>query len=80
MKTKLQNNLGKIEEWTIENGFKFSKTKTNCAHFCQEHRLHLNPSLKLYNSPIPMADQSNFLGVIFDKKLSFIPHINALIF
>ena len=75
--TKLQNNLNKIEKWTVENGFKFSMTKTNCVHLCQEHRLHLDPALKLYNNPIPIVDQAKFLGVIFDKKLSFIPHINT---
>ena len=78
IETKLQNNLNKIEKWTVENGFKFSMTKTNCVHFCQEHRLHLDPALKLYNNPIPIVDQAKFLGVIFDKKLSFIPHINTL--
>ena len=50
IETKLQNNLNKIEKWTIENGFKFSMTKTNSVHFCQEQRLHLDPSLKLYNN------------------------------
>ena len=78
IETKLQNNLNKIEKWTVENGFKFSMTKTSCVHFCQEHRLHLDPALKLYNNPIPIVDQAKFLGVIFDKKLSFIPHINTL--
>ena len=78
IETKLQNNLNKIEKWTVENGFKFSMTKTNCVHFCQEHRLHLDPALKLYNNPIPIVYQAKFLGVIFDKKLSFIPHINTL--
>ena len=78
IETKLQNNINKIEKWTVENGFKFSMTRTNCVHFCQEHRLHLDPALKLYNNPIPVVDQAKFLGVIFDKKLSFIPHINTL--
>ena len=78
IETELQNNLNKIEKWTIENGFKFSMIKTNCVHFCQEHRLHFDPSLKLYNNPIPVVDHAKFLGVIFDKKLSFIPHINTL--
>ena len=59
IETKFQNNLNKIEKWTIENG---------CVHFCQEHILHLDPSLKLYNNPIPIVDQAKFLGVIFDKN------------
>ena len=71
IETKLQTKLNKIEKWTIENGFKFSMTKTTCVRLCQEHRLHLDPSLKLYNNPIPVVDQAKCLGVIFDKKNFF---------
>ena len=49
-------------------------TKTNCVHFCQEHRLHLDPSLKLCNNPIPIINQAKFLGAIFDKKLCYFTH------
>lgn len=75
---KLQDNLNKIEEWTLQNGFKFSKTKTHAVHFCNQHLLHLDPVLKINNSPISVLEEAKFLGVIFDKKLSFIPHIKAL--
>ena len=30
-----QRCLNKVETWATENGFKFSKTKTQCVHFCQ---------------------------------------------
>ena len=61
---QLQQCLNKIQKWAFENGFKFSKTKTQCMHFCQLR--------------IPVVDQFKFLGVIFDRKLNFIPHINYL--
>ena len=32
---QLQQCLNKIQKWALENGFKFSKTKTQCLHFCQ---------------------------------------------
>ena len=32
---QVQNNLSK---WSSENGFKFSKTKTKCIHFCQSRK------------------------------------------
>ena len=41
-------------------------------------QIALGSSIKLYNNPIPIVDQAKFLGVIFGKKLSFIPHINTL--
>ena len=30
---RLQRSLDKVETWATENGFKFSKTKTQCVHF-----------------------------------------------
>ena len=75
---QLQLNLNKIQKWADQNGFKFSKTKTVCMHFCRRRGLHPDPDLKIYNSSIPVVEQTKFLGVIFDKKLSFIPHINYL--
>ena len=32
----------------------------------------------LYDNKIKVTDQTNFLGVIFDKKLTFLPHIKNL--
>ena len=36
------------------------------------------PTLNLDGSEIPVVDQYKFLSIIFDKKLSFIPHIQYL--
>ena len=74
----LQQCLNKIENWALFNGFKFSKSKTQRVHFCQLRKLHDNPQLYLYGSLIPVVDEAKFLGVIFDRKLSFIPHIKYL--
>ena len=75
---RLQRCLNKVETWTTENGFKFSKTKTQCVHFCQLRGLHPDPVLNIYGLPIPVVEEAKFLGLLFDKKLSFIPHIKAL--
>ena len=74
----LQQNLNKIEHWANNNGFKFSKSKTQCVHFCQLRKQHDDPVLTLYGSPIPVVQEYKYLGLIFDKKLSFIPHIKYL--
>ena len=74
----LQQNLNKIENWATSNGFKFSKSKTQCVHFCQLRKQHDDPVLHLYGSPIPVVEESKFLGILFDRKLSFIPHIKYL--
>ena len=75
---QLQQNLNKIENWATSNGFKFSKSKTQCVHFCQFRKQHDDPVLQLYGSPIPVVEESKFLGILFDRKLSFIPHIKYL--
>ena len=75
---QLQLNLNKIQRWATENGFKFSKSKTVCMHFCHLRKAHNDPVLTLDRTPIPVVDENKFLGVVFDRKLSFIPHIKQL--
>jgi hypothetical protein len=36
----LQGCLQRIESWADNNGFRFSKSKTVCMHFCTKHTLH----------------------------------------
>ena len=69
----LQQCINKIEDWALHNGFKFSKSKTQCVHFCQLRKVHDDPELYLYGSLIPVVEDFKFLGIIFDRKLSFIP-------
>ena len=57
---------------------KFSKSKTQCVHFCQLRKQHDDSVLTLHGSPIPVVQEYKYLGLIFDKKLSFIPHIKYL--
>ena len=61
---QLQQCLNRIQKWALDNGFKLSKTN--------------DPVLKRDGVEIPVIEQYKFLGIIFDKKLSFIPHINHL--
>ena len=78
LERKLQHNINKIRKWATENGFKFSKTKTKCIHFCNQQKLHNNPTLTIEKKNIPFVDQHKHLGLIFDKKLNFILHINYI--
>ena len=70
--------LNKLQKWCDTNGLKFSKTKTVCMHCCQLRKLHQYPSLFLDGEQLPVVDKHKLLGLIFDRKLSFIPHINYL--
>ena len=75
---QLQQCLNKLQTWADENGFKFSKTKTVCIHFCKLQRIHIDPILTIDNIAIPVVKEAKFLGITFDSKLSFIPHLRNL--
>ena len=75
---QMQLCLNKIQNWADENGFHFSKSKTVCMHFCNKRKLHPDPTLLLDGTALPVVEETKFLGLIFDNKLSFKPHINYL--
>ena len=75
---KLQLCINKINQWATENGFRFSQTKTKCVHFCNRHKIHPDPVLQLEESNIPAVNSYKYLGLFFDKKLTFIPHIDYI--
>ena len=75
---QLQGCLHKTEKWCSENGFKFSPTKTVCLHFHRKRGILPDPELMLNGKKINVVREARFLGVIFDQKLSFFPHLKAL--
>ncbi len=48
------------------------------VHFCQLKLLHLGPCLKLGGEVVKVVKEAKVLGILFDRKLTFIPHIKAL--
>ena len=63
IKCQLQENFNKIETWATSNENKFSKSKTQCVHFCQLRKQHDDPVLHLYVSPLPVVEESKFLCI-----------------
>ena len=49
-----------------------------CVHFCKKNGLQPEPDLKLFGQQLPVEEQVKFLGLFFDKKLSFTPHIKYM--
>ena len=72
---QLQQSIRKITHWANTNGFRISKSKTQFVHFCQLRKMHNDPLIKIEHTEIPVVDEYKFLGVIFDRKLTFIPDI-----
>jgi len=75
----LQRCLNKLQYWADSNGFRLSSSKTVCIHFCRLLKPHLDPRLSLNGMPIPVVEKTKFLGLIFDRKLSFILHTSSLL-
>ena len=48
------------------------------VHFTNKRNAAPQPNLCLSGKKIPVVTESKFLGVIFDNKLTFIPHIEYL--
>jgi len=75
---QVQLSLNKLQTWADQNGFKFSSTKTVCIHFCNKHKVHPDPHLTPYGNVIPVVKETKFLGVLYDSKLTFLPHLKQL--
>jgi hypothetical protein len=60
------------------NRFQLSKSETVCMHLCNKCTTHPEPSLRHCNTEIPVVNETKFLGIIFNSKLTFKPHIANL--
>ena len=74
---KLQHTISRLEKWTIGNSFTISKNKTVAMHFCPDKKC-MDSVLKLDNDPIQFVKEAKFLGLIWDTKFTFEPHIKYL--
>jgi len=44
-------------------------------HFCRLRKPHPDLTLILYVRPIPVVQEVEFIGSVFDSKLSFLPQL-----
>ena len=74
---QLQLCVNKVQGWVCKNGFKFSETKTVTIHFWKG-RAVADPNIYKNRTKIKAVDETRFLGLIFDKRLTFHSHIRDL--
>ena len=77
MRSILQSSVNLISTWTDRKGFKFSVTKTSAVTFSRHHHIE-QPHLTLYNQPIQYKGHIKFLGLTFNPRLTFLPHIQDI--
>ena len=78
IKIKLQTAINDIDNWALEHGFKISKIKSSCLHFCRLRSLHEDPVLTLDGNSLSYHDHVKFLGLTFDKKMNWRTHVEHL--
>ncbi|GBM79038.1 putative RNA-directed DNA polymerase from transposon BS [Araneus ventricosus] len=72
---QLQSAVNKLVSWCDDNGHTLSAEKSRCVHFCRKTGTHPDPAIHIGDEVIPVATEMRFLGIILDKKLTFLPHI-----
>ncbi|XP_035232015.1 uncharacterized protein LOC118203835 [Stegodyphus dumicola] len=75
---QLQIALNRIQAWSSNHGFAFSEQKTACVHFCSKRGVHPEPEFYIKSSQIPVIHEIKFLGLVFDRRLTFLPYIQYL--
>ena len=75
---KIQLTIDRIVLWAERHGFKFSTSKTVVMHFCRVRLFHPDPDIFLKGHRISCVDQTRFLGLVFDRKLTWEPHLKML--
>ena len=76
IKRQLQQVLNKLQKWSNENGFKFSKSKIECMHYCQLRKHHLNQELTLDGTRIEVVSEFKFLGQKALNLLRVVSHMD----
>ena len=74
----LQIAVNNISKWVAINGYKFSTTKTVSMTFYWEKEPQLKPAINCNGIVIPHVKTTNFLGLHWDSKLTWAPHIAQL--
>ena len=75
---KLQITINRVIKWGEQHGFKFSFSKSVVMHFCRLRGVHPDPDLYIHDQRISCVEQTRFLGLIFDNRLSWVPHLKDL--
>jgi ribonuclease HI len=77
LEKQLQHALDELQAWCLEWGFKISHSKTSVVLFSN---VTVYPEIKLYvdQKLLPTATEFKFLGVIFDRKLTWSQHIDYI--
>lgn len=69
--------MNQLELWAKETGFRFSVTKTKAIRSRKIKNQETNPTHKLYENNIEYVSNMKLVGLRFDNKMTWIPHIKV---
>ncbi|GFX98438.1 putative RNA-directed DNA polymerase from transposon X-element [Trichonephila clavipes] len=72
---QLQTAVNNIVKWCDTKGHSISASKSCYVHFCCKRGIHPDPEIRICDVQIPVVPDVRFLGVIFDRRLPFLPHL-----
>lgn len=75
---QVQIGVNRLSKWANENGFRLNADKSTCVVFSRQRGITLEPCVTLNGTQIPVSGEHKFLGILFDKKLTFVQHIQQL--
>ena len=68
----------RLEKWSRQNGLHFSAAKTVAVHFCRRRCSDPHLGIRLNGQTIPTQPVAKFLGILFDRRLSYREHFKTL--
>ena len=74
----LNAELAKVGAWITANKLSLNVNKSVYLLFKGKKRIGTLPNLSIFNKPIIRKNETKFLGVIIDDKLSWKPHTNLV--
>ena len=78
LERRLQLAINAVVDWADLHGFRFSESKSVALLFHRWRSVAPVPSLFLRASRIRVVEEARFLGLLFDKRLTWAPHIRQL--
>ena len=77
--SKLEETLQKISSWLSKINLEIESQKTKAIIFSRRYKMHNMNMLSINNMNIQIVEKTKFLGLIFDKKLSWKHHIEYIV-
>ena len=74
---QVQEAIGRVEEWGLEWGSRFSVEKTKVVYFTKKRAEGLE--LSMYGRVLERVGEFKYLGVVFDRGLTWKGHVKRVV-